>query len=210
MHIYVYIYGILSICCCVSSLSYRYPLHISAWLQANAIMQELPLQYEHCSHRPEKILSPTTTGESSHHYICTAVAAGCRIRTAATTASTTHSHCLSQQMPILLPVDKYQLPVLCIHCQQHMGPCPTKLALSMQYGIFTLLCRSVAAQGFTQDMCYIIKLLELGLHLKRIEMLLISNSFQYTSIWNKKGLIFDSAKSYNKPNVLLCMWQLRP
>ena len=28
-------------------------------------------------------------------------------------------------------------------------------------------------------------------------MLLISNSFQYTSIWNKKGLIFDSAKSYN-------------
>lgn len=101
MHIYVYIYGILSICCCVSSLSYRYPLHISAWLQANAIMQELPLQYEHCSHRPEKILSPTTTGESSHHYICTAVAAGCRISTAATTTSTTHSHCLGQQVPIL-------------------------------------------------------------------------------------------------------------
>ena len=68
-----------------------------------------PLQYEHCSYRPEKILSSTTTGESSHHYISTAVAAGWRTGAVATTAGTMHSHCLSQQVPILLPVGKYEM-----------------------------------------------------------------------------------------------------
>ena len=44
-------------------------------------------------------------------------------------------------------------------------------------------------------------------------MLLISNSFQYPSICNKMGLIFDSAKSCdnsNSPIVLPCIWQMRP
>ena len=42
--------------------------------------------------------------------------------------------------------------------------------------------------------------------------LLVPNSFQYPSICNKKGLIFDSAKSCDNSNssiVLPCMWQMR-
>ena len=45
-----------------------------------------------------------------------------------------------------------------------------------------------------------------------LRSLLVLNSFQYPSICNKKGLIFDSAKSCDNSNssiVLPCMWQMR-
>ena len=93
---------VLSICCCASSFSYRYPPHILTCRKQTPLYGNYLLQHESCSQTREFPLAQSMQ-KSSYHLLC----------------------CWE---PVLLLIGKYLAQVSCTRRQCNMGPRPKRLA----------------------------------------------------------------------------------